>query len=131
MIILAHDLPIAEHLRGALGFGRGRGGAERGKMRRGASMEHAGIYTRKRHGPGSLTNPGKKAGQWAISRMKFYRPTRHVTPKRQEWDDVFRAGKVAYDLLTIEEKASYSKQAIGRYRTGYNLFMSQWLQSHR
>ena len=90
-----------------------------------------GIYQRKLVGTGSTLAPHDQVGRWGISRMKFYKPPetalRIANPRRA----VFAAGKVEYDLLTSDEKLALRESARNRNMSGYNLFMSRYLQAHR
>lgn len=128
--------------RGKFGFGRGYGGSDYGHARYGIldgigenifygrahyglTRTHgfagvSGIYSRKRTLKG-----------WAISRMKFYRPTNTQQPAQQAWRSSFADGMAQYALLTAPEKALLSKEGRKRNMLGFNLFMSRWLQSHR
>lgn len=118
-------------VRGKFGFGRGYGGSEYGKARYGKSNRLSGIYQRKLYGTGVQESGAKRAGRWSISRMKHYSSVQQGLGAQGAWWDVFRAGKVQYDLLTTEQKLRLSKEARKQRMSGYNLHMSRWLQSKR
>lgn len=44
---------------------------------------------------------------------------------------IFASGKAEYDTLTTDEKQTLREEAIGLPMTGFNLFMSRFLQAHR
>ena len=131
MIISTSEAPPAESMRGTYGFGRGYGACVYGKARYAASCDQAGIYQRKVHGLGSTLMPRQEAGRYAISRMKFYRPTNNQQPQQQIWRGIFASGKAAYDTLSTDEKKTLREEASGGTMTGFNLFMSRFLQAHR
>jgi hypothetical protein len=125
------DTTLALEMRGRLGFGRGYGFNAFGYSRYGSFNNVSGIYSRKLIASGDDWQNAKKAGRWAISAMRFYRPTNPQTEKQQTWRGFFTEGKVQYDLLTTGQRALLSKEARKRRMTGYNLFQSRWLASHR
>jgi hypothetical protein len=138
---------------GAVGFGSGYGASEYGKMRYGFSdfivgvlnygavsygtmrkyvvPPFSGIYQRKLVGLGSTLAPRQQAGRWGISRMKFYRPAQTLAETSRPMLAIYGAGVGAWRGLTTIQKAQYSKQARNLNMSGYNLFMSNWLQSRR
>jgi hypothetical protein len=138
---------------GKLGFGRGYGASVYGHMRYGffdlilggtiygnaryggekytGGQGTSGIYQRRMVGPGSTLAPKQKGGRIATSRGNFYGYKITHTIPQQAWRDVFKAGKAQYDLLTTDQKVKLSKQVRSLCMTGYNFFMSSWLQSHR
>jgi len=118
-------------LRGWLGRADKLGRMRLGFNWLGSSHGLGGTYQRKRVGVGSTLPPYKRGNRWAISRMRQYRPTNTQQPAQQAWRGVFAAGKAQYDLLTVDDKKLLSKEARGRCMSGYNLFMSRWLQSNR
>ena len=140
-------------VRGKIGFGGGYGASVYGQMRYGFIDEYIGsflygaslygtarygagrplfgIYQRRLYGAGSTTRDPKKGDRWALSRNRFYPYKITHTDKQNAWRDVFAAGKVQYDLLTAEQLRVLSVQARTLCMSGYNLFMSRWLQSYR
>lgn len=130
-IVTFPDGLLAYDPRGKYGFGRGYGGSQYGHARYGLSDNNAGIYQRKVYGANSTLRSTKKGGRYAISRQRFYRPTNTRQPAQQAWRGQFAGAISAYHALTDEERAMLSIQAKKRGTSGYHLFISQWLQSHR
>jgi hypothetical protein len=130
-IVSFPESPPALTMRGSFEYGRGYGGSEYGRAKRGKSNRYAGVYQRKMHGVGVFTKSKKADGRWALSRMKFYAPpetaARIANPRRA----VFATAVSTWQGLTADEKARYSKEARKRDLPGYQLFMSRWLQDHR
>ena len=118
-------------IRGRFGFTAGVGMARCGYIRCGADKTLGGIYSRKVYGTGVSTIPAKRGARYAISRMRYYRPTNNQLAGQQAWRAVFADGMAQYALLTADEKALLSKEARKTRMLGFNLFMSRWLQSHR
>lgn len=127
----------AKNLFGALGIaGRTRAGGGCGNARCsqnacGDDGNLPGIYQRRMVGAGVTLASRKKAGRWAIGRNNFYPFVITHTLPQEAWRDVFAAGKAQYDLLTDAERLRYLREARTLCMSGYNLFMSRWLQSHR
>ncbi len=117
--------------RGKFGYGRGYGGSEYGRMRRGASKENAGIYQRKAYGVGVSIRSKKVGGRYALSRMRFYGPTESLARINDPRRITFANAISAWHGLTSDEKAQYSKEARRRGTSGYHLYISRWLKSHR
>lgn len=130
-IVTSEEMAASFKLAGPIGFGRGYGDSRRGKVRYGGCTPEAGMYQRRMVGVGSTLAPKKKGGRLAISRGKFYGYNNSSIGGRIAWRATFAAGKAQYDLLTTDEKVKYSKEARTLCMSGYNLFMSRWLQSHR
>jgi len=107
-------------VRGEIGYSGGFGLIAFGWNRFGFYNVMCGIYAKFR------TLKGPK-----LVRKVFYRPTNPQTVPQQAWRSIFADGKVAWDSLTLDQKKLYNKKAQSRRMTGYNLFMSQWLQSRR
>jgi len=97
----------------------------------GADVPSFGIYSRKVYGQGVTLKPSKRGDRWGLSRMVFYRPTNPQTVPQQAWRAVFAEAISTWRGLTDLERASYSKKARTRGMSGYNLFISNWLQSRR
>ena len=131
VIVSSQQMPSALRVAGRLGFGRGYGDSLYGMARYGLLDPNAGIYQRRQVGTGVTLAPRRRAGSIAISRNRFYQYTITHTLPQEAWRSVFAAGKVQYDLLTTSERELLSKQARSLCMSGYNLFMSRWLQSHR
>lgn len=62
--------------------------------------------------------------------MRFYKPTNPRTALQQSNRDKIRAGVIAWQALTNEQKLVYNKSAQGQQLTGYNLFIKNFLLSH-
>lgn len=120
MLVSGMEQLMSLRARGQFGFTAGLGMARCGRTRCAASKRFGGIYSVKK------TLRGKE-----VSRMRYYRPTNPRTVAQQSWRSVFASGKSAYDALDAGEKVLLSKEARKYGMTGYNLFMSRWLQSHR
>ena len=143
MAIVAFPSAIpALKIKGQFGFGRGYGGSQYGKMRYGffdpilgAFYYGASVYGSARYGTGmgvsGIYSRKRTLEGWRVSRMKFYGPTNTQQPAQQAWRGTFADGVVQYHLLTTDEQAVLSREGRKRNMSGYNLFMSRWLQSHR
>lgn len=105
---------------GRFGYSHSYGLALLGFTRFGEEPGQQGIYQIKH------TKKGPK-----VSRENFYFPTQNRTPGQQAWRAVFASGKEAWDILTFEQKGVYNKRAIRYKFSGYNLFMREYLSSHR
>jgi hypothetical protein len=130
-IVTPIESPIAFTIRGKYGFGRGRGGSQYGHARYGLSDEHAGIYSRKMYGTGVSLRPAKLGGRFAISRMKFYRPTNTQQENQQIWRGKFAEIIAAYQALSDDQRAILKRVAKQRGTSGYHLYISQSLQGMR
>jgi hypothetical protein len=130
-IVSFPDTLYSLQARGHYGYGRGYGGSQYGKSRRGAADGMAGIYSRKVHGLGVFGAPSKRGNRWAISRMRFYRPTNTQQPAQQAWRGHFADAVAAWQGLTPEARALHSRLAKKRHCSGYNLFIASWLHAHR
>ena len=152
-IVSASDALYAMQARGNVGFGRGYGNSRRGKMRYGwtdsvagilnygstsygtkryyLSAPISGIYSRKLIAKGAAVTDPKAEGRWGTSCMKFYLPTNRRKPAQQAWRVIFADGVTQYHSLTDDERDILYKKATTRGMTGFNLFMSHWLQARR
>jgi len=117
--------------RGTFGYNSGCGRARLGYSRCGADSVYGGVYQRKVYGKGVTLMPSKRGNRWATSLMKYYRPTNPRTVVQQSWRGIFANAITAWQGLTAVEKDLYSKKARSRGMSGYNLFISHWLQSRR
>jgi len=119
-IIAPFDAVQSLGVTGQLGFTNGFGRIRYGYNFFGLLDDAAGIYQR------VLTLAGKETIQRSI-----FRPTNPQTGPQQAWRGVFRAGVAAYHALTDAERLLLLKKARTRGMTGFNLFVGNWLQSHR
>jgi len=106
--------------RGKFGYSGGLGRIALGYTRLGFYNWYCGIYQKKYY-----------FGKPYISRMKFYRPTNNQMETQQLWRGVLADGIIAWRALTSEQKKSFNKRAIGKTMSGYNLFLSEYLNSHK
>lgn len=100
------------------GFPHGYGSCMFGVSRYGYDDIRAGIYRRQ---------PSKK-GQIFV-KNKFYWPVDTITPERLIVRDKLRQGVLAWQALSPEEKAYYNKLQYPTHMSGYNRFLSLWLNS--
>ena len=107
-------------VRGQVGRCAGAGFLRCGFSRCGAPAGFGGVYTR------VLTLKG-----WDVARRRYYRPSNPQTAPQQSWRGIFSDGVAAYHALTDAERALLLKKARTRGMSGFNLFMSSWLQSRR
>jgi len=114
------DKALSITARGAFGRSSGYGAAKHGNAPYGLLEPLYGIYQRHRASDG-----------WCTSRMAFYRPTNTQKPAQQAWRGIFAAGVTQYHSLTALERRVLFQKARTRGMTGFNLFMSHWLQSRR
>jgi hypothetical protein len=70
-------------------------------------------------------------GRSYISKQRFYRSIDTKTDAQLAWRAVFVEGKQAYDALSSEEKQAWRDRTKRKTMTGYNLFMSEYLNSHK
>lgn len=85
-----------------------------------AENPYAGIYRKQRI-----------AGKNTLVRFDFYAPYNPKTVPQQAWRAVFTAGVAAYHALTSDEKVPYTMRAKRLRLTAFNVYMSDWLKSHR
>jgi len=62
-------------------------------------------------------------------RRKFQNTNTDGTPARLVCRSKFADAIVAWQNLTTEQKAVYNKRAIGRHKSGYNLFIKEFMQT--
>jgi hypothetical protein len=105
---------------GQVGKGGGFGRISLGYNIFGHYSPFFGIFSKKRFGKES----------W-VSNMRFYRTPNPRTPAQQAWRAVFRAGKLAWDVLDEGTKDYYRIEGKKKKMEGYNIFMSGYLYSHR
>lgn len=117
--------------RGKTMAGGGYGIARHGSAYYGDEKIIGGIYQRKLVGLGSTLAPRKQAGRWGISRMKYYSPPETPLRIANPMRAIFGAAVGAYQSLSDAEKLVLHKRARNRSMSGYNLFISDWMQSHR
>jgi hypothetical protein len=119
-IVNKFEALISLNARGKFGYSKLYGTAFFGASLFGFDSPYPGIYQQK------VTVKGKKT-----SRMIHYWPSNPRTVQQQAWRDVFKSGKTAWDSLTTDQKKLYNKRGHKIKLTGYNLFMREWLSSHR
>jgi hypothetical protein len=118
-------------IRGKVGFTAGVGFARCGYTRCGCPKDFGGIYSQKLYGTGVTYIAPKRGGRNAPSRMRYYRPLNTAQEQANPMRGVFADAISAYHDLTSDERAILKEQAKKRGTSGYHLFISQWLQSHR
>ena len=64
-------------------------------------------------------------------RMKSYRPTNPKTPPQVAWRNVFANAISSWSLLTDEQKAVYNERGTRQSLPGRNLYIREYLKSHR
>lgn len=106
--------------RGRFGYGKGYGFMSYGKAVYGACTPYSGVFQRK-----------KTLQGWRVSQMRFGIPNNPRTVPQQSWRATFAEGLLAWRALDDSEKVLLSKKARNLRMTGFNLFMSKWLQSRR
>ena len=114
------DKAISMNARGRFGYGGGFGRIAFGYNRFGFYSKYSGIYSKKFY-----------FGKPYISKMKFYRPTNPQTVPQQAWRAVFTDGFNAWQALTTEQKNVWRLRAKFKRMTGFNLFMSEYLNTHK
>lgn len=68
-------------------------------------------------------------------KTKHYREPYYITKNpryapQQAWRQIFADAVLAWQGLTAPEKVIYNKRAIGKHMSGYNLYLSEYLESH-
>lgn len=106
--------------RGSFGYSGGFGRIAFGYTRLGFYNWYCGIYQKKYY-----------FGKPYISRMKFYRPTNPQTARQQLWRSVVASGWEEWATYDIEQKNQWKLRGRNRRITGANMFMSEWLKSHK
>lgn len=106
--------------RGRFGYGGAFGRIALGYNRFGFYSKFCGIYSKKFY-----------YGVPYISKMKFYRPTNPQTIPQQAWRAVFTDGFDAWQALDENTKDIYRARTKSRHMTGFNLFMSEYLNEHK
>jgi hypothetical protein len=114
------DKAISMNARGSFGYGGGFGRIALGFNRFGFYSKYSGIYAKKFY-----------FGKPYISKMKFYRPTNPQTETQQAWRAVFTAGHDAWTALDPETKEQWRFKALKLHMTGFNKFMSDYLNTHK
>lgn len=120
MRLTAEQSMIGHDPRGRYGMTCGLGLIHNGYSRFGDLNPYAGIYKRSRFAVGKRP-----------SIMPFYWPSNPQTVPQQSWRSVFTAGVAAYHALTAPELAPYTERAKRLHRTAFNVYMSDYLASHR
>jgi hypothetical protein len=106
--------------RGTFGYSGAFGRIAFGFNRFGFYHWYCGIYQKKYY-----------FGKPYISKEKFYRPTNPQTERQMLWRGVVTSGHNEWASFDIETKEQYRLRARGLPMTGYNLFMREWLNSHK
>jgi hypothetical protein len=106
--------------RGQFGYSGGLGRIALGYNRLGFYSWWCGIYQKKYF-----------YGKPFISRMKFYRPTNPRTVPQQAWRAVMAQAVSSWQSLDNTTKLRYNKRSNGRHMTGFNLYIKDYLESHR
>jgi len=107
-------------IRGTLGRGGGFGRVAFGYNFFAFYSRYSGIYSKKYY-----------YGTPYISKMKFYRPTNPQTELQQAWRAVFAEAKSAWSVLSDQTKEIYRLKGQKKKMTGMNLYISEYLNSHR
>lgn len=79
----------------------------------------SGIYQRRPHKDGV-----------SICKMRFYRPPVHRSTDQGIQRDRFQAAFQAWKALTDEERAVWRLTYLPLHQRGYNVFLSQYIDSH-
>jgi hypothetical protein len=114
------DKLLSLDARGRFGYGGGFGRIALGYNRFGFYSKFSGIYSKKYY-----------YGVPYISKMKMYRPTNNRLENQQAWRAVFRDGFNVWKTFDENEKNKWRKRAKNLHMTGFNKFMSEYLQTHR
>jgi hypothetical protein len=85
----------------------------------GEENDFAGIYRRRPH-PGGVS----------IVKMQFYRPPVSRTDGQATQRDKFQAAVSAWQALTDEERQAKRTEATRRSKRGYNVFLTEYLETH-
>lgn len=113
-----------------MGQSNGLGFATCGTARFGQFMNHGGIYQKRVTGYNQTGRiPGRPRKTYYV-KMRSYAPTNPNTEAQQARRQVFRDAVEAFHNLTTEEKRVYTVRANKMSRTGWRLFISEYLKSH-
>lgn len=128
---IQRDETLALKIHGKLGPSNSLGEARLGVSKLGDSKPMAGIYMRRKIGYNQYTGPPDSETGEIIVKMRSYRPTNPQTVPQQTWRTVFANGMAAWQGLTDGQKHEYNVRGSRIGRSGVNLFMRKYLQSHR
>jgi len=62
-------------------------------------------------------------------RGKYYIPTNPRSVPQQSWRSSFAAAVIAWQNLTIEQKRIYNVRSYGKKKSGYNVFLGEYLNN--
>ena len=101
-----------------------------GELKLGENNDFGGIYQRRVTG---YNNTGYRDGlprKTYYVKMRSYAPTNPRTVTQQNNRARMNAAVAAWQDLTDEQKFAYNHRGNKLSRRGYNLFISEWLQTH-
>ena len=99
-------------------------------------MKLLGVRIQKKFGKPGTEDPLEIKGIYRVWRRwgftqnfkeKFYVPTNPQTEPQQANRQKFAGAVAGWQALTQEQKNQYNKLAIGRYMSGYNLFIRWYM----
>lgn len=65
------------------------------------------------------------------TREKYYIPHNPRSIFQQAWRSIFADAIVAWQGLTSEEKRVYNIKSYGKHKSGYNIFLGEYLKAHK
>jgi len=84
-------------------------------------------YRRKDFWQKGYTPKGKRRN----FKMKFYRPTNPRTEKQQAHRQILAEAVALWKALPLSTKKEYNKKAYGKQMSGYNKFISEYLNQNK
>lgn len=63
-------------------------------------------------------------------REKYYIPHNPRSVPQQSWRSSFAAAVAAWQNLTSEQKKVYNVKSYGKHKSGYNIFLGEYLKTH-
>lgn len=69
-------------------------------------------------------------GHRTQTRMRYYQAANPQHANQQIWRAVFADAVVAWQALTSAEKKVYNIKSYGSHKSGYNVFLGEYLKAH-
>ena len=110
--------PLSIRPRKRLGHPTYYGRGTYGVTHYGVRNERYGIYQQRHCSDGLRT-----------VKMRFYWPHYSQSEAIVASRNKFAAAIAAWQLLTTEQKAVYNRRAIGKHKSGYNIYISEYMKS--
>ena len=130
MIIEENTIPF-DKIKGKLLMPVEYGDREYGQCYYGGFGDLSGIYQIRHQRTHYLTLGEKETGALYIRKSILYWPTNNQTEDQQAWRTIFRAGVLAWQNLTEQQKEIWRGKVLTLKMTGFNLYLSNYLFEHK